>query len=60
MLEHIHRGDIYEANFCMEFYAENASIEPFDIYQKLNGISMPPFAAYFKNDQQYLLCASFI
>jgi para-aminobenzoate synthetase component 1 len=58
MLEHIHRGDIYEANFCMEFYAENASIEPFDIYQKLNGISMPPFAAYFKNDQQYLLCAS--
>lgn len=20
MLEHIHRGDIYEANFCMEFY----------------------------------------
>ena len=23
MLNHIHRGDIYEANFCMEFYAES-------------------------------------
>src|SRR5690606_4256197 len=39
MLEHIHRGDIYEANFCMEFYAENAQIEPLEIYQKLNAIS---------------------
>jgi len=58
MLEHIHRGDIYEANFCMEFYAENATINPVDIYQKLNSISKPPFAVYFKNNHQYLLCAS--
>ncbi len=58
MLNHIHRGDIYEANFCMEFYAENASIEPLHVYQKLNAISKPPFATFFKNHQQYLLCAS--
>ncbi|MES2410475.1 MAG: anthranilate synthase component I family protein [Bacteroidota bacterium] len=58
MLDHIHRGDIYEANFCMEFYAENATIEPIEIYQKLNAISKPPFALFFKNNQQYLLCAS--
>ncbi|MCF6133396.1 anthranilate synthase component I family protein [Flavobacterium wongokense] len=58
MLEHIYRGDIYEANFCMEFFAENASIEPFEVYQKLNSISKPPFAAFFKNQHQYLLCAS--
>ncbi|MCA6423138.1 MAG: anthranilate synthase component I family protein [Flavobacterium sp.] len=58
MLEHIHRGDIYEANFCMEFYAENATIDPSDIYQKLNSISKPPFATFFKNNQHYLLCAS--
>lgn len=58
MLEHIHRGDIYEANFCMEFYAENATIEPLEIYQKLNTISEPPFAVYYKNSHQYLLCAS--
>ena len=58
MLEHIHRGDIYEANFCMEFYAENAQIKPLEIYQKLNAISEPPFAVYFKNNFQYLLSAS--
>lgn len=58
MLEHIHRGDIYEANFCMEFFAENAEIEPLEIYQKLNAISKPPFATFFKNQSQYLLCAS--
>ena len=58
MLENIHRGDIYEANFCMEFFAENAQIEPLEIYQKLNAISEPPFAVYFKNNFQYLLSAS--
>ncbi len=58
MLEHIHLGDIYEANFCMEFYAENAQIHPLETYQKLNAISEPPFAVYLKNNKQFLLCAS--
>ncbi len=58
MLEHIHKGDIYEANFCMEFYAENTQINPLETYIKLNNISEPPFAVYFKNDKQYLLSAS--
>lgn len=58
MLEHIQRGDIYEANFCMEFYAEKALINPLDIYQKLNAISEAPFSVYFKNDSQFLLSAS--
>ncbi|TGD59464.1 anthranilate synthase component I family protein [Flavobacterium humi] len=58
MLAHIHRGDIYEANFCMEFFAQNAQINPLEIYQKLNAISQTPFAAYFKNNTDYLLCAS--
>ncbi len=58
MLDYIHRGDLYEANFCMEFYAENAQIEPMEVYLKLNEISKPPFAVFFKNHKQYLLSAS--
>ena len=58
MLAHIHRGDIYEANFCMEFYAENAQIDPIQIYQKLNAISEPPFAAFFKHDLHFAISAS--
>lgn len=58
MLTHIHRGDIYEANFCQEFYAENALIAPLETYQKLNAISKAPFATFFKNHQHYALSAS--
>lgn len=58
MLEHIHRGDIYEANFCMEFFAQNAAIDPLETYQKLNAISTPPFAAFLKNNRQFLISAS--
>lgn len=58
MLAHIQHGDIYEANFCMEFFAENASINPLDKFLKLNEISQPPFAVFFKNNQQFLLSAS--
>ena len=58
MHEYIHKGDIYEANFCMEFYAENATIQPLEKFQKLNAISQPPFAVFLKNNQQYLLSAT--
>lgn len=58
LLEHIHRGDIYEANFCQEFYAENCEINPVDVYQDLNAISEPPFATFLKFDNLYLLSAS--
>ena len=36
MLAHIHRGDIYEANFCQEFYAEDTHIDTLKTYRKLN------------------------
>ncbi|MDD7887276.1 anthranilate synthase component I family protein [Flavivirga sp. 57AJ16] len=58
MLAHIHRGDIYEANFCQEFYAENTSIHPLETYLKLNSISKPPFATFLKFGNKYLLSAS--
>ncbi|RZJ66047.1 MAG: anthranilate synthase component I family protein [Flavobacterium sp.] len=58
MLGHIHKGDIYEANFCMEYYAENAMINPLETFEKLNAISEPPFAVFFKNYKHYLLSAS--
>ena len=58
MLAHIHRGDIYEANFCQEFYAKNYSLQPFSTYFDLNTISKPPFAAYVKLEEFHLLSAS--
>jgi len=58
MLGHIQRGDIYEANFCQEFYAENSNIDALDTYKKLNAISKPPFATFLKQNENYLLSAS--
>ncbi|WP_237276529.1 aminodeoxychorismate synthase component I [Tenacibaculum ovolyticum] len=58
ILDHINRGDIYEANFCQEFYAENTTINPYKIYQHLNEISEPPFATFFRHEHQYLLSAT--
>ncbi|MDO6597301.1 aminodeoxychorismate synthase component I [Oceanihabitans sp. 2_MG-2023] len=58
MLGHIHRGDIYEANFCQEFYAEETAIYPLETYNKLNTISKAPFATFLKLNDKYLLSAS--
>ncbi len=58
MLRHIHRGDIYEANFCQEFYAENTRIDPFRTYERLNSISKAPFATFLRLNDKYLLSAS--
>ena len=58
LLGHIYRGDIYEANFCQEFYSENTSIDPLCSFEKLNAISAAPFAAYLKLKDLYLMSAS--
>jgi para-aminobenzoate synthetase component I len=56
--QHILRGDCYELNYCMEFFAEDALIEPAQVYQSLTAISPNPFSAFYKVDNSYLLCAS--
>jgi para-aminobenzoate synthetase component I len=58
ILEHIHRGDIYEANFCMEFFIENSTINPLEKFLKLNKISKSPQAVFFKNNVHFLFSAS--
>lgn len=56
--QHILRGDCYELNYCMEFFAENVSINPLNVYQSLTKISPNPFSAFYKVNNSYLLCAS--
>lgn len=56
--EHIAKGDIYEINFCQEFFSEQAHITPIDVYKKLNDISKAPFSAYYQSNNYYLLSSS--
>lgn len=56
--QHIQKGDIYEMNYCIEFFSENAAIAPVDIFIALNKRSETPFSAYYRFDDKYLMCAS--
>ena len=56
--EHIHNGDVYEINYCTSFIAKNVELDPVALYAKLNSISPMPFSALFKNDKQWVICAS--
>jgi para-aminobenzoate synthetase component 1 len=55
---HIQAGDCYEINYCIEFYNQNAAINPYRLFSELNRISPNAFNAFYKNHNQYLLCAS--
>ncbi len=56
--QHILRGDCYEINFCQEFYARNAFIDPVSVYKKLSAVSPNPFSALYRAGDQWLICAS--
>jgi len=56
--QHILRGDCYEINFCMEFFAEDAAIDPLNIHEQLTAVSPNPFSCYYKCDDKFLFCAS--
>lgn len=57
-LDHIQRGDIYEANFCTEFYAQDVQLDSLKAFETLNQISEPPFAVYARMDDLHVMCAS--
>jgi para-aminobenzoate synthetase component 1 len=55
---HITRGDIYVTNFCQEFYADGAVIDPVATFLQLNRVSPTPFGTFYKWQDNYILCAS--
>jgi para-aminobenzoate synthetase component 1 len=56
--DHILRGDCYEINFCQEFYIPEIDIDPLKIFTELDKTSPNPFAAFYKYNDKYCLCAS--
>ncbi len=56
--KHIQLGNIYEVNFCQEFYAENVIINPHYIYLKMRKENPAPFSAFYRLNDKYLICAS--
>jgi len=56
--QHIQRGDIYEMNYCQEFFAENISLDPVSVFQQLNNNATTPFSSFLKLNYLYSMCAS--
>jgi para-aminobenzoate synthetase component I len=56
--EEIQQGNIYEVNYCIEFYAEQIVIDPLTVFKRLQLFSKAPYAALVKLDQDYIICAS--
>ena len=55
---HIQKGDCYEINFCQEFFAEGSEIDPVEAFYQLSQSSPNPFSAFYRLNDQYLICAS--
>ena len=58
LLSHIYRGDIYEINFCQEFYAQRARLNPYLLFSSLNQKSRAPFSALFRLKDKFVFSAS--
>ena len=56
--KHIALGDIYEANFCQEFYINDVSISPASLYLELCKLSPMPFSCLMKLHDKFVICAS--
>lgn len=56
--QHIEEGDCYEINYCTKGYAKEVEIEPLTVFNELNRLSPSPYAAYYRNDDKYLMCSS--
>ena len=56
--EHIIRGDCYEINYCLPFFAEDILLDPVHLYLGLTSFSPNPFSAFYKWKDHYLICGS--
>ncbi len=57
-LAHIHRGDIYEMNFCQEFYIEDHTFDTINCFKALNKKAKAPFTCYFKHENLFAIGSS--
>tara|TARA_B100001093_G_scaffold130261_2_gene122834 strand:+ start:9455 stop:10726 length:1272 start_codon:yes stop_codon:yes gene_type:complete len=56
--ERIRLGDIYELNFCIDYFSDNSIINPFKSYKYLNSLTESPMSVFFKFKSLYLISSS--
>lgn len=56
--QHIRKGDIYEINYCIDFFAEIENLDPADVFSGLIDIAPMPFSAFLRHKDSFLMGAS--
>lgn len=56
--QHILRGDCYEINYCLEFFASDSTLDPLKTYRLLSAVSPNPFSAFYRVEDKWMICAS--
>ena len=55
---HLQRGDIYQANYCQEFYWENVSASSAQLFNEGFAAMKNPFSVYYKADSKAVMSFS--
>lgn len=58
LLQHIHRGNVYEINYCLPFHAKGEISSPGHLWKKMQEIQQSPFGALYRDKASWLLCCS--
>ncbi|MFO8001531.1 MAG: anthranilate synthase component I family protein [Marinilabilia sp.] len=56
--DHIRRGDIYEVNYCMDYYAREVFVNPALVFEELLDVAPMPFSALVRDKDAFLMGAS--
>lgn len=58
LLQHVHRGDIYEVNYCTRRTALLPELNPYAAFERLVRYTDAPHAAFLRWGNHFALCAS--
>ena len=56
--DHIIEGNVYELNYCVEYFKENFDLEPLSLFNKINRKTASPFSSFLKFENFMTLCFS--
>jgi para-aminobenzoate synthetase component I len=55
----IQEGNVYELNYCQEFYSENVDkLDTLNLFFQVDKLTNAPFSCYVDNGNQQLICGS--
>lgn len=58
LLSHIHRGDIYEINYCIDFTGKSSALNPVGVFLRLQQLTEAPMSVLYRRNNSWLMCAS--